>query len=425
MLLIILKIYANSRFHTIQGILKGWRDEAQGKLPPPLAGRDGDSDNEDGATRHANSDEDDEVEVRARREGTSTTSQAGSPERVAPKKSYFDDIPTSSPGGALERDPDMADEEYELAESLFGSAAPAVHSQAGPSTARAAPSTIAAVRMTTSEAGFNDADLTFDLEEDDFDMDAEAEAEAAMREMDNMNDDFFNSGPSTSKGKGKESDKDTTNTLATAAGVKTNSAMSFYADPKAAERSRTGKSLVQESSRQLPSSSPAPKRHEQDMDHEAHEHEENFDDFDFGDEVDIMREMEQAEKKQRDREAAALAAEKRASAGRDDTPIAETDAATSKTPSLTTSSSAQDVDFDLDDAFNEDFLKDMDEAASISSQKLPASKALEAAPAPASPSKALSPIRSTTTTLDGQIDTPAKSDGSEASHEEDEEDLYS
>lgn len=424
MLLTIFRIYAKSSFHAIQGILKGWRDEAQGKLPPPLAGRDGDSDNEDGPTRHANSDEDNEVQVRAHREGTTTTSQAGSPERVAPKKSYFDDIPTSSPGGALERDPDMADEEYDLAESLFGSATPAVHSQAGPSTSRAAPGTSAAVRMTTSEAGFNDADLTFDLEEDDFDMDAEAEAEAAMREMDNMNDDFFNTGPSTSKGKGKESDKIATKSVATAAGVKTNSAMSFYADPKAAERCRTGKSLVQESSRQLPSSSPAPKRHEREMDDVEHEHEENFDDFDFGDEEDIMREMGQAEKKQRDREAAALAAEKRASAGSIETPIAETEVATPKTPSLTTSSSAQDVDFDLDDAFDEDFLKDVDEAASASSQKQSPLKGPNITHEAASLAKVPSPVKIATTSVDEQ--TLASSTGVQGPHdEEEEEDLYS
>ncbi|KAK9894364.1 Swi3-domain-containing protein [Cystobasidium minutum MCA 4210] len=407
----------------MKSILKGWRDEASGKLPPPLSERDGDSDNEDGPTRHANSDEDDDVEVQAYANGaTTTTSQAGSPERAAPKKSYFDDIPTSSPGSALERDPEMADEEYELAESLFGSAAPAANSQAGPSTSRAAPTAAEAVRMTTSEAGFNDADLAFDLEEEDFDMDAEAEA--AMRELDEMNDDFFASGPTTSKGKGKETDKSAqSNTIAKAGsgGLKANSAMSFYAEPKAAERARTGKSLVQESSRQLPSSSPAPRRGDS-----ANEEEENFDDFDFGDEEDIMREMEQAEKKSREREAAALAAEKRALAA---STTSTEEASTSKTPSLTTSSSAQDVDFDLDDAFDEDFLKDVNEAELASSQKQSTEQGVK-------DSKQESTAPTEKTSSDNQNDTieaavsekvapAAEATAPVAVVEEEEEDLYS
>lgn len=407
--------------------MKGWRDEASGKLPPPLAGRD-DSEAEDGPTRHANSDEDDVRDVLAY-QGQTTTSQAGSPERRAPKKSYFDDIPTSSPGGALSRDAEMADDD-DLAESLFGTAPRHQQfSQAGPSTTRAAPSTNAAVRMTTSEAGFNDADLTFELEEvDDFGMDAEAEA--AMREMmdqNDMDDDFFNPGP-TKGNKGKQPETGASKSAST---VKPNAAISFYAEPKAAERAKIGKTLVEEAHRQVPSSSPAPKRHEAEM-----AGEENFDDFDFGaEEDDIMREMEAAEKKRKDREAAALAAEKRASSSSVIATVADmaasgsesTTTSCSKTPSLTASSSAQDVDLDLDDAFEEDeqFLRSMEEAELASSQKQASQGIAAGSVKQMSPIRASSPLKTPSAVSQEPHIVVAGPEEAALSGEEEEEDLYS
>jgi hypothetical protein len=283
--------------------------------------------------------------------------------------------------------------------------------------------------MPTSEVGFNDADLTFDLEGDEFDFDAEAEA--AMREMDAMNDmdngddDLFGAGPSTTVNKGKSVNEQSKRAKST---LETNSAMDFYADPKASEtRRRNGKSLVQDSTRQLPSSSPAPRRHEIGMDEE----EENFDDFDFGNEEEaIMKEMELAEKKQRDREAAALAADRRAhresttkagEATSADNAEATITASSSKTPSLTTSSSAQDVDFDLDDAFDEEFLKSVDEAEGLaSSQKIAAPQAVlsptaDKLPSPIKPS---SPSKTLVTAEELQVSLVAE-------EEEEEEDLYS
>lgn len=417
-------------FDVLQSILKGWRDEASGKLPPPLA-RGADSD-EDGPTRHANSDdENDQVEVLAYQRANSSVapSQAGSPDRGVPKKSYFDDIPTSSPGGALSRDPEMEGGDMDLAESLFGGSAPA----AVASTSRLPQSQAAGqatTRMPTSEVGFNDADLTFDLEEDEFDFDAEAEA--AMREMDAMNDmdngddDLFGAGPSTTVNKGKSVNEQSKRAKST---LETNSAMDFYADPKASEtRRRNGKSLVQDSTRQLPSSSPAPRRHEIGMDEE----EENFDDFDFGNEEEaIMKEMELAKKKQRDREAAALAADRRAQREATTTKTGEATSAddaeatitasSSKTPSLTTSSSAQDVDFDLDDAFDEEFLKSVNEAEELaSSQKIATPQAVlpltaDKLPSPIKPS---SPSKTLVTAEELQVSLVAE-------EEEEEEDLYS
>jgi len=402
--------------------LKGWRDEAQGKLPPPLASR-GDSD-EEGPTRHANSDDDDNIEVLAhgrRGNESTTTSQAGSPDRGVPKKSYFDDIPTSSPGGVLSRDPEMEeDEDLDLAESLFGSRAPA--NTAGPSTSRAA-QPMGNARMPTSEVGFNDADLTFDLEEDEFDMDEEAEA--AMRDMDAMNDDFFNARPS--KDKGKETNRGHTRSKSS---VSTNPAISFYADPKASEkRIRDGKSLVENSNKQLPSSSPAPRRREMEMGEE-----ENFDDFDFGnEEEDIAREMELAEKKQRDREAAALAAEHRAAEGslidKTSTTVATSETVTSttssKTPSLTTSSSAQDVDIELDDTFDDDFIKDIEESEPLTaSQKIPTPTQAAAETEQASPAKSISPLKISVSAGDEYQASVADVEAPPL-YEEEEEDLYS
>lgn len=363
--------------------------------------------------------------------GSTTTSQAGSPSR--PKKSYFDDIPTSSPGGALSRDPEMeeGDADMDLAESLFGSAAPVPN--AGPSTSRNQPQHHMSRPMTTSEAGFNDMDLTFDLEEED-DFDLDAEAEAAMREMDAMNDDddaFFNAGApkkvmASTKGKQAETGGHRRSISTTA-----NSVIDFYANPRASERRvKEGKSVAQD--RNGPSSTSAPSRNEEDLDHL--EEDENFDDFDFGnEEEDIMREMELAEKKQRDREAAALAAERRAAesvhsatAGASNTSIDNVaSTSSSKTPSLTTSSSAQEVDLDLDDAFDEDFLKSIDEAEQLSSPQKNVSVAPAAEVADdALISTATSPSKLPKTTT--EISQVAPED---AAHpqlvEEEEEDLYS
>lgn len=416
-----------------QGVLKGWRDEAQGKLPPPLAKGGYPDDEGDGPTRHAASDEDDEAEVLAHNRGangSTTTSQAGSPDRGVPKKSYFDDIPTSSPGGALSRDPEM-EEDYDedLAESLFGSRAPPT---AGPSTSRTQNQN--PPRMPTSDVGFNDADLDFDLDEDEYDAEMEVEGWFAMREMDEMNDDFVNGmerGDYHSKKGGPSAKKHST--LASAARA-VSSAMEFYADPKArASKSQAGNSAGGNINKQASSPNMVSRQQAADME------EENFDDFDFGNEEDdIMREMELADKKRRDREAAALAAEKRAAENTSSAVEAGTNTSTqpndnaastttssSKTPSLTTSSSAQEVNFELDDAFDGEFFPGIEESESISQEKTSAVPSTDAPPTSIpSPAKDTSPSKNPI--IAGEASGPSPVGAEEARlYEEEEEDLYS
>lgn len=126
------------------------------------------------------------ITVRYRTTDGPSTSQAGSPLPAGPKRSHFDNIPTSSPGGALSYDAEMR--ELDDDEDLV------VHSQPVASTsadadifftdtqkARHGGTATIPRPSTTSEAGFNDNELTFDLDDDDFDEDAEAEL--AMMEM--------------------------------------------------------------------------------------------------------------------------------------------------------------------------------------------------------------------------------------------------
>lgn len=268
-----------------------------------------------------------------------STSQAGSPEPGRPKKSYFDDIPTSSPGGGLSRDAEMTEdgEMNDVDDALFGPGSQAALQSAGDVFAftRADPSGIrqrAATLGMKSEADFNDADIQgFDLDDgpDDFDMDAEAEL--AMREMETME----NAGESdmVRAAKAREARR-----AAATATQKEHRPISFYGDAVAKQKAAMPKkpSVVEA---------------------------DNFDDFDFGDEEDMLRDMQRAEAE----------AERRmqAEASRTEQPKA---ADLSKTPSLSTGTDSFDLEDELE--LDEDFLKGVEEAEKLdASQKAPESVA--------------------------------------------------
>lgn len=122
--------------------------------------------------------------------GAGDTSQAGSPiaSQAGPKRSYFDDIPTSSPGGGLERDAEMRSFAGSDDEDL-GLPAPLSQVSNGEAdiffsdvrASRTQPSSRPVV-STSRQPDFDDADIGFDLD-DDIDEDIDAEAELAMMEM--------------------------------------------------------------------------------------------------------------------------------------------------------------------------------------------------------------------------------------------------
>jgi hypothetical protein len=222
---------------------------------------------------------------------------------------------------------------------------------------------------------------------------------------------------------------------------KTNPAISFYAEAKANERVRAGKNLVSETSRQLPSSSPAPRR----SDTMQEEEEENFDDFDFGEEEDILREMEQAEQRQRklqqqEEEETSAAANSNIDNNHNAATSSSVQASTSATPSLTASSTSHAADLDLDDGFGDDieeddeFLKSIAEAevASSSQRQNGASSPVKAvlsedtAAKTVSPVKASSPLKTPAAAAVGEPRVViAGEEEAPPLFEEEEEDLYS
>jgi hypothetical protein len=298
-----------------------WRKEAKGIFDPKPDGSD------------AEVDMDAAMDVEAAENvipQTANASRAGSAEPDRPKKSYFDDIPTSSPGGALERDLEMEEdgEMDEVEDALFGPASQAALQSeadlfapvAGPSTDRKRAPTHGA----TSEAGFMDADideLALDLDDgpDDFDMDAEAEA--AMREMEAM--EAAQESDMVKAARAREASR----AFTTAPPQKEHRPISFYADATAKPKERAQQSSVARAS-----------------------DEDNFDDFDFGDEEEMMRDMAKAEAE----------AERRMRAEAVRHVEAPKAADISKTPSLSTGTDSFDLEDDLED--DEEFLRGIEEA---------------------------------------------------------------
>lgn len=283
-----------------------------------------------------------------------STSQAGSPDPERPKKSYFDDIPTSSPGGGLSRDAEMGDdvgEMDEIEDALFGPASQAaLRTEADMFAPAAGPS-----RAATSEAGFDDAELqamTFDLDDGPDDFDMEAEAEAAMREMEAMG-----SGPRQPKETDMQRAAKAREAAASGA-QKEHKPISFYADAKAV---------------------PKPAAAAQSTKVTTTEDEDNFDDFDFGDEEDMMREMQKAEAEADRRMRAEAAQEPKAVA-----------AALSKTPSLSTGTDSFDLEDDLE--LDDDFLRSVNDAEQEAITRLSQAPALASSPVKAGEAAAPAPV---------------------------------
>lgn len=337
-------------------------------------------------------------------EAFNAMSNAGSPDRAVPKKSYFDDIPTSSPGGALSRDYEMGEGgEDDLAESLFGGTAPASsqlfsQSESVSGSAIAGPSQSGDPR---SEASFNDTDLQFDLDEEDFDMDAEAEA--AMREAEAMaeevgSDNFF---------EGRKSKTSTVPQADSNGPRHANSAISFYSDPKAVARVRqSGKELLQASSQQQPSSSPAPRRNEAD-----------FEDFDFDDEEDILREVELAEQREK-----ATTRNTAPSSSAGDT--SATASELSKTPSLVNSAASAPADIDYDSLLEDDLQTVDSPRADVDAEPASSQKAIARRAGQADTEKATSPLKTPIGTAEPAV-AVAGVDQAASLYDDDDEDLYS
>lgn len=163
-----------------------WRDEAKGIFRPTHES-DIDATNEETANAerafHSGDDQEDDQVLGGNSNYTGTApSGPSSPDPNRPRKSYFDNIPTSSPGGALGRDYEMAEDERlddsdDEVERVSGR-----RQEEGTHNGVDAAST-SRHHAATSEAGFNDADLTFDLDDEELNNDADEEDMAALMEM--------------------------------------------------------------------------------------------------------------------------------------------------------------------------------------------------------------------------------------------------
>ena len=160
--------------------MRVWRDEARGIFRPrATSGDEEDAEDQDANAQDAgrSHEEDDEVRVTSRADAVpSTALRTSSPDPDRPKKSYFDNIPTSSPGGALERDEEMADRPLDESDgeerAVRNEGADVFGGVAGASR----------LRNATSEVGFNDEDIGFDFDEEPRD-DGDDEDMAALMEM--------------------------------------------------------------------------------------------------------------------------------------------------------------------------------------------------------------------------------------------------